>query len=94
MEGLISGVHLLSHQLPPSLYIPLQVVTSTPIHTMEVSSSFQRIEKFSGRPGTISLREFKATFSIVVCELELKYGMLRIQAQLIRFHLLLELENN
>jgi hypothetical protein len=61
---------------------------------MEVSSSFQRIEKFSGRPGTISLREFKATFSIVVCELELKYGMLRIQAQLIRFHLLLELENN
>ncbi len=25
-------------------------------------------------PGTTSLREFKATFSIVVCELELKYG--------------------
>jgi hypothetical protein len=24
--------------------------------------------------GTISLREFKATFSIVVCELRLKYG--------------------
>jgi len=41
---------------------------------MEVSSSSGRIEKFSGRPGTISLREFKATFSIVVCELELKYG--------------------
>ena len=35
---------------------------------------FGRIEKFSGRPGTISLREFKATFSTVVCELELKYG--------------------
>ncbi len=40
---------------------------------MEVSSSSGRIEKFSGRPGTISLREFKATFSTVVCELELKY---------------------
>jgi hypothetical protein len=42
---------------------------------MEVSSSFGRIEKFSGRPGTISLREFKATFSTVVCELELKYDV-------------------
>jgi hypothetical protein len=42
---------------------------------MEVSSSFGRIEKFSGRPGTISLREVKATFSTVVCELELKYGV-------------------
>jgi hypothetical protein len=41
---------------------------------MEMNNSFGRIEKFSGRPGTISLREFKVTFSIVVCELELKYG--------------------
>jgi len=41
---------------------------------MEVSSSSGRIEKCNGRPGTISLREFKATFSTVVCELELKYG--------------------
>jgi hypothetical protein len=41
---------------------------------MEVSSSSGRIKKFSGRLGTISLREFKATFSTVVCELELKYG--------------------
>jgi hypothetical protein len=41
---------------------------------MEVSSSSRKIEKFSGRPCIISLREFKATFSIVVCELELKYG--------------------
>jgi hypothetical protein len=41
---------------------------------MEVSSSSGRIEKFSERPGTISLKELKATFSIVVCELELKYG--------------------
>jgi len=41
---------------------------------MEVSSSSGRIEKFSGRLGTISLKEFKATFSIVVCKLELKYG--------------------
>jgi hypothetical protein len=41
---------------------------------MEVNSSSRRIEKFSGRPCTIFLRELKATFSIVVCELELKYG--------------------
>jgi len=42
---------------------------------MEVKSSSGRIEKFNGRPSTISLREFKATFSTVVCELELKYGI-------------------
>jgi len=59
----------------PSPYILLQTVTSTPIYTMEVSSSSGRIEKFSGRPCTISLREFKATFSTIVCELELKYGV-------------------
>jgi hypothetical protein len=41
---------------------------------MEVSSSFRRIEKFNGRLGNISLREFKAIFSTMVCELELKYG--------------------
>jgi hypothetical protein len=40
---------------------------------MEVNNS-SRIEKFSGRPNTISLREFKATFSTMVYELELKYG--------------------
>jgi len=49
-------------------------MTSTPTYTMEVNNSSGRIEKFSGRPGTISLREFKATFSTVVYELELKYG--------------------
>ncbi len=52
----------------------LQAVTSTPIYTMEVNNSSERIEKFSKRPSTISLREFKATFSTVICELELKYG--------------------
>ncbi len=41
---------------------------------MEVNNSFRRIEKFSKRLGTIFLKEFKATFSNVVCELELKYG--------------------
>jgi hypothetical protein len=41
---------------------------------MEVNNSFRRIEKFNGRPDTISLKEFKATFSTMVCELELKYG--------------------
>jgi hypothetical protein len=42
---------------------------------MEVSSSSGRIEKFNRRPGTIFLRKFKTTFSTVVCELELKYGV-------------------
>jgi len=42
---------------------------------MEINSSFGRIEKFNGSPSTIFLREFKATFSIVVCELELKYNV-------------------
>jgi hypothetical protein len=41
---------------------------------MEVNSSSGRIEKFSERPCTISFREFKTTFSTVVCEMELKYG--------------------
>jgi hypothetical protein len=41
---------------------------------MEVSSFSGRIKKFSGRTGTISLKEFKATFSTMVYELELKYG--------------------
>ncbi len=41
---------------------------------MEVNSSSRKIEKFSGRPSTISLKKFKATFSTMGCELELKYG--------------------
>jgi len=41
---------------------------------MEVNNSSWKNEKFSKRPSTISLREFKATFPIVVCELEFKYG--------------------
>jgi hypothetical protein len=47
---------------------------------MEVSSSSGRIEKFSKRPATISLKEFKVSFSTVVCELELKYGTNYIEA--------------
>jgi hypothetical protein len=47
---------------------------------MEVNSSFGRIEKFSGRPCTISLKEFKETFSTMVCEFELKYGANYIEA--------------
>ncbi len=69
------GTLVVAPTFTPSPYIPLQVVTSTPIYTMEVSSSSRRIEKFSGRSSTISLRDFKATFSTVVCELELKYGV-------------------
>ncbi len=41
---------------------------------MKVKSSSGRIEKFNERQGTIFLKEFKAIFSTVVCELELKYG--------------------
>jgi hypothetical protein len=41
---------------------------------MEVSSSSGRIDKFTGRWDTISLREFKATFSTLACELDFKYG--------------------
>ncbi len=66
--------------ITPSSYISLQVVTSTPIYTIEVSSSSRKIEKFYRRPSTVSLREFKATFSIVVYELELKYGANYIEA--------------
>ncbi len=47
---------------------------------MEVNSSFGRIEKFNERPGTMSLREFRATFSTMVYELELKYGANYIEA--------------
>jgi hypothetical protein len=42
---------------------------------MEVNNSSGRIEKFSGRLGTISFKAFKATFSTMVCELEFKYGV-------------------
>ncbi len=56
---------------------------------MEVSNSSRRIEKFSERPGTISLKEFKATFSTMVYELELKYGVNYTEAfaskQLVRY---------
>jgi len=69
------GTPIATPTFTPSPYIPLQAVTSPPIYTMEVNSSSGRIEKFNGRPGTISLREFKATFSTVVCELEFKYGV-------------------
>jgi hypothetical protein len=41
---------------------------------MEVNDFSRRIENFNKRLCTISLREFKATFSTTVCELELKYG--------------------
>jgi hypothetical protein len=41
---------------------------------MEVKASFARIEKFCKRPCNISLRGFKATFSIVVYEYVFKYG--------------------
>ncbi len=60
------GMHVVELVFTPSLYILLQAVTSTPVYTMEVNSSFRKIKKFNRRPSTISLREFKVTFSIVV----------------------------
>jgi hypothetical protein len=41
---------------------------------MEVNSSSRKIKKFNGRLGTIFSKEFKPTFSTMVCELKLKYG--------------------
>ncbi len=51
---------------------------------MEVSSSSGRIEKFNGRLGTIFLREFTTTSTIMVYELELKYGVNYIEAFIIK----------
>ncbi len=53
----------------------MQGVSSIAIYTMEVGSSSGRIEKFNGRQGTISLKEFKSIFWIVAFELEFKYGV-------------------
>jgi hypothetical protein len=47
---------------------------------MEVNNASGKIEKFNGRPGTSSLKEFKVTFLTVVYELELKYGVNYIEA--------------
>jgi hypothetical protein len=75
LEGLISGVrllpHLLSHHHRIFRYKPLPLHSYTP---WKVNYCSGIIEKFCGRPSTISLKEFKATFLIMVCELELKYG--------------------
>ncbi len=69
------GTPIAAPVFTPSPYILLQALTSTPIYTMEVNNSSRRIEKFSGRPSIISLKEFKATFSTMVCELKLNYGV-------------------
>ncbi len=69
------GTHVATLAFTTLAYIPLQVITITPIYTMEVSNSFGKIEKFNERLGTISLKEFKVTFSTMVCELEFKYGV-------------------
>jgi hypothetical protein len=68
------GTPITTPAFTPSPYIPLQAITSTPIYSMEVNSSSGKVEKFSGRLSTIFLKEFKATFSIVVCESKLKNG--------------------
>jgi hypothetical protein len=47
---------------------------------MEVNSSSGKIKNFSGRPGNISLREFKASFSTVDYELEFKYDVNYMEA--------------
>jgi hypothetical protein len=68
------GTPIVAPTFTPSSYITLQAMTSTPIYTMQVNSSSKRIEKFRGRLDTISLKEFKATFSTMVCGLKFKYG--------------------
>jgi len=82
-------MHIATPTFTPSPYIPLQAMTSMFIYTMEVNSSSGKIEKFNERPGTISLKEFKATFSTLVCELEFKYGANYTEAfafkQLVRY---------
>jgi hypothetical protein len=60
------SMHVAAPTFTPSPYIPQQAITSTPKYTMEVSNSFRKIEKFNEKPCTISLREFKATFSTMV----------------------------
>ncbi len=47
---------------------------------MQVNNSSRKIEKFSWRLGTISFKEFKATFLTVVYELEFKCGVNYIEA--------------
>jgi hypothetical protein len=74
------GTFVVAPIFTPSLYIMLQAVTSTPIYTMEVSSPSGRIEKFNERLSTIFFKEFKVTFSTMVCELEVKYGINYIEA--------------
>jgi hypothetical protein len=69
------GTPIVALVLTLTPYIPLQVVTSTPIYTMEVNNYSGKIKKFNKRPSTISLREFKVTFSTMVCELEFKYDI-------------------
>ncbi len=62
------------HQLSHHYYIfHYKSLPYTHIH--HGGQHFLGIEKFCGRPSTISLREFKATFSTMVCKLELKYGV-------------------
>jgi len=72
MEGLVNGVCLLPHKL--SHHHCIFCCKSLPIYTMEVNSSSTKIEKFNGRLCTISLREFKAILSTMVCKLKFKYG--------------------
>jgi hypothetical protein len=44
------GTFVVALAFTPS-YIPLEAMTSTPIYTMVVNSSFGRIEKFNGMLG-------------------------------------------
>jgi hypothetical protein len=74
------GTFVVAPAFTPSPYIPLQIVTSTPIYTMEVNNSSRRIEKFNRTPCTISWKELKAIVSTMVCGLELKYGTNYIEA--------------
>jgi hypothetical protein len=68
------GTPIATPTFTPSPYILLQAMTSTPLCIMKVNNFSGKIKKFNRSLGTIFLKEFKATFSTMVCELELKYG--------------------
>jgi hypothetical protein len=62
--------HLLSHHLRIFHCKPLLLHPYAPWRSTVLLGELRSL----GRPGTISLRKFKATFSTMVYELELKYG--------------------
>jgi hypothetical protein len=57
------GMFVATPAFTPSPYIALQVMTSTPIYTMEVNSSFGRVEKFNRRQMYTTLALTQSAYS-------------------------------